>query len=147
MVGVERIGWAYLKVQLYVTESKKSKKMKIWMLTFYFRLSFITLSNKKGRRQLHALIPWWANASTNFQGWVCSRVESGLVVSGGQAHCLRYSGTGCILNIVFFLKMLWFFLTLPVLLQRWCSTCHLAVHTLTLRINRESPEFGIFFKS
>ena len=48
------------------------------------------------------------------------------------------------LNIVFFLKMLWFFWTLPVLLQRWCSTCLVCVHTLTPRENREGPESGIF---
>ena len=38
---------------------------------------------------------------------------------------LKMGGTGCTLNIVFFLKIL-FFLTLFVLLQR-CLTCHLAV--------------------
>ena len=38
-----------------------------------------------------------------------------------------------------FLEMLWFFWTLPVLLQCWCSTCHLEVQAL-------SPEFGIYFK-
>ena len=54
--------------------------------------------------------------------------------------------TGCSLNIVFFLKMLWFFLTLPVLLQCRCLTCH-CVHTLTTpRGNREWPESGIYFK-
>ena len=37
--------------------------------------------------------------------------------------------TGCSLNIVFFLQMLWFFWTLPVLLQRLCSTCLVCVHT------------------
>ena len=37
--------------------------------------------------------------------------------------------TGCSLNIVFFLKNVWFFWTLPVLLQRWCSTCLVCVHT------------------
>ena len=47
---------------------------------------------------------------------------------------------------VFFLKILWFFLTLPVLLQRWCYTCPVCVHTLTLRENRERPESGIYFK-
>ena len=40
--------------------------------------------------------------------------------------------------------MLWFFLTLQVLLQRWCLTCH-CVHTLTPRGNRERPESGIYF--
>ena len=39
------------------------------------------------------------------------------------------SGTGCSLNIVFCLKILWFFWTLPGLLQRWCSTCLVCVHT------------------
>ena len=53
-------------------------------------------------------------------------------------------GTGCSLNIVFFLKM--FFVTLQVLLlQRLCLTCH-CVHTLTPRGNRERPESGIYFK-
>ena len=32
--------------------------------------------------------------------------------------------TGCLLNIVFFLKMLWFFWILQVLLQRWCVYTH-----------------------
>ena len=41
--------------------------------------------------------------------------------------------TGCSLNIVFFLKILCFFWTLPVLLQRRCSTCPVCVHTLTPR--------------
>ena len=52
--------------------------------------------------------------------------------------------TGCSLNIVFFLKMLRFFWTLPVLLK--CLTCH-RVHTLTPRGNRETPESGIYFKT
>ena len=43
---------------------------------------------------------------------------------------------GCSLNIVFFLKFFWIFRTLPVLLQRWCSTCLACVHTLTSRENR-----------
>ena len=37
-------------------------------------------------------------------------------------------GTECSLNIVFFLKMFWFFWTLQVLLQRWWLTFHCA-HT------------------
>ena len=45
-------------------------------------------------------------------------------------------GTGCSLNIVFFLKIFWIFWTLPVLLQRWCSTCLVCVHILTSRENR-----------
>ena len=54
-------------------------------------------------------------------------------------------GTGCSLNICFFLKMLWFFWTQPVLLQRWFSTCLVCVqHTLTPKENRERPESGIF---
>ena len=53
--------------------------------------------------------------------------------------------TGCSLKIVFFLKFFWFFWTLPVLLQRWCSTCH-CVHSLTPRGNRERPESGIYLK-
>ena len=36
----------------------------------------------------------------------------------------------------FFPKILWFFWTLPVLLQRWFSTCLVCVHTLTPRENR-----------
>ena len=45
----------------------------------------------------------------------------------------------------FFLKMLWFFLTLPVLLQRWFSTCLVCVHTLTPRKHIERPESGTFW--
>ena len=65
----------------------------------------------------------------------------------GKSNIHRHilpSYTGCSLNIVFFLKMLWFFWTLPVLLQRWCSTCLVCAHTLTLRENRERSESGIF---
>ena len=50
----------------------------------------------------------------------------------------------------FFMKMLEFFLTLPVLLQRWCSTCHLVIQAwspvYTPRRNPERPESGIYFK-
>ena len=42
------------------------------------------------------------------------------------------------------LKMLWFFWTLPVLLQRWWSTCLVCVHIMTPRENRERPESKIF---
>ena len=45
---------------------------------------------------------------------------------------------------MFFLKILWFFWTLPVLLERWCSTCPVCVHTLTPRENRERQESRIF---
>ena len=41
--------------------------------------------------------------------------------------------------------MLWFFLTLPVLLQRRCLTCH-CVHSLTPRANRARPESRIHLK-
>ena len=43
----------------------------------------------------------------------------------------------------FFLKIYWFFWTLPVLLQHWFSTCLVCVHTLTTRENRDSqsPEY------
>ena len=54
--------------------------------------------------------------------------------------------TGCLFikYCVFSLKFDDFFWTLPVLLQRWCSTCLMCVHTLTQRENRERPESGIF---
>ena len=69
------------------------------------------------------------------------------VLVGWIMHSYGFRYTGCSLNIVFFLKMLWFFLTLQVLLlQRWCLTCH-CVHTLTPRGNRERPEYEIYFKS
>ena len=48
------------------------------------------------------------------------------------------------------LKILLFFLSLQDLLQRWCSTCLVYVHTLPPRENREgkSPEyFKIFEKT
>ena len=78
--------------------------------------------------------------------------------SGQSTAALRFSGSKdhlfclCVLPLlagsplfrVFFLKILWFFLTLPVLLQRWCSTCPVCVHTLTPRENRERTESGIF---
>ena len=50
--------------------------------------------------------------------------------------------TGCSLDIVFFLKMLWFFWTLQVLLKCWCLTCY-CVHTLTPRETErgQSPEY------
>ena len=45
-----------------------------------------------------------------------------------------------------FLKMLWIFLTLPVLQHCWCLTCH-CVHTLTPpRGSQERPESGIYEK-
>ena len=40
--------------------------------------------------------------------------------------------------------MLWFFWTLPVLLQCWCFSLLVCVQTLTPRENRERPESGIF---
>ena len=49
-----------------------------------------------------------------------------------------------ILKYRVFIKYCVFFWTLPVLLQRWVSTCLLCVHTLTLRENRERPESRIF---
>ena len=45
---------------------------------------------------------------------------------------------------VFSLEFMFFFWTLPVLMQRWFSTCLVCVHTLTPRENRERPESGIF---
>ena len=57
----------------------------------------------------------------SFQSYVCI-----------QSSPFPLKRTGCSLNIVFFLKMLWFFWTLPVLLQRWFSTC-VCVHPLTPR--------------
>ena len=54
---------------------------------------------------------------------------NGLSIS--QDFLQKSRSTGCSLNIVFFsLKILSFFRTLPVLLQRWwCSTCLVCVHT------------------
>ena len=46
--------------------------------------------------------------------------------------------TGCSLNIVFFL---------PVLLQRWCSTCLVCVHTLTLREKQRKARVRNIIKS
>ena len=46
----------------------------------------------------------------------------------------------------FFLKFFWFFWTLPVLLQRWFSTCLVRVHTLIPRENRERLESEMYFK-
>ena len=49
--------------------------------------------------------------------------------------------------LCFFLKIRWFFLTMPVLLQRGCSICLVIVHTLTPRENRERPRVRNIFKS
>ena len=55
----------------------------------------------------------------------------------------------CSLNIVFFLKVLWFFWTLPVLLQRWCSiwlVVYIHWHQEKTEKN-QSPEYSkIFFE-
>ena len=61
-------------------------------------------------------------------------------------HHLHISDTGCPLNIMFFLEILWFFWTLPVLLQRWFASCLVCVHTLTPRQNRESSEYLKIFE-
>ena len=53
--------------------------------------------------------------------------------------------TGCSLNIVFFLQIFWIFWTLPVLLQRWCSTCLACV--VYTHWHREKTESGIFWKN
>ena len=66
--------------------------------------------------------------------YVSMKVNPGCSTNAAQSasvHC-----TGCSLNIVFFLKMLRFFWTLSVLLQRWCSTCLVCVHTLAPSENR-----------
>ena len=46
----------------------------------------------------------------------------------------------------FFLKMLWFSWTLPVLLQRWCSTCHLAPQAWSVHTHREKSESGKYLR-
>ena len=61
------------------------------------------------------------------------------------AHWRDWLYTGCSLNIVFFLKMFWFFWTLPVLLQCLCLTCY-CVHTLKPTGRQNRPESGIYFK-
>ena len=76
--------------------------------------------------------------------WMVFPHSMGNVIEG----CFILLCTGCSLNIVFFfLKVLWFFSTLRVLLQRWFSTCLVCVHTRTPRENRERPESGIFLKN
>ena len=78
----------------------------------------------------------------------CHHFPTRVVKNTVQLYCIwRFLGssnyTGNVLNIVFFLQMLWFFWTLQVLLQRWCSTCH-CVLTLTPRGNQERPGSGIY---
>ena len=51
------------------------------------------------------------------------------------------------LDIVFFLKMLWFFWTLPVLLQRWCSTCLVCTYTDTEGKQRKARVWDILKSS
>ena len=70
--------------------------------------------------------------------------------SAGWLFGLSHSNilcTGCSFNIVFFLKILWCFWTLQVLLQRWGLPCH-CVHTLTPRgtTPREARVRHIYFK-
>ena len=62
-----------------------------------------------------------------------------------RVHHVSCCYTGCSLNIVFFLKIFWFFWTQQVLLQRWWLTCH-CINTLTPRRDREKPESEIYFK-
>ena len=61
-----------------------------------------------------------------------------------QQTDMRVHGRWYRVFIVFYLIFFRFFETLPVLLQRWCSTCLVCVHTLPQRENRERPESGIF---
>ena len=76
-----------------------------------------------------------------------STPSSALAISLGSRILNPVSiNTGCSLKIMFFLKILWFFWTLPVLLHRWFSTCLVCVHTLTPRENRERPESKIILK-
>ena len=92
---------------------------------------------------LHVLIRFSYLEFKNNQRWLFSRVRSSnhayRVAKGLDwplNHFVITLYTGCSLKIVFFLKILWFFWALPVLLQRWCSTCLVCVHTLTPRENR-----------
>lgn len=64
MVGVERIGWAYLKVQLYVTESKKSKKGKLECLLFTFYCHSLLLVTKKA---VDNYMLWYHDGPTHLQ--------------------------------------------------------------------------------
>ena len=49
--------------------------------------------------------------------------------------------------LCFFLKMLWFCWTLPVLLQqRWCSTCLVCVHTHRHRVKTEKGRSREYFE-
>ena len=77
---------------------------------------------------------------TSMESWICiyRPIINYSIIS--RMHIQRNRSitehTGCSLNIVFFLKVLWFFWTLPVVLQRWCSTCLVCVHKLRPRENR-----------
>ena len=79
----------------------------------------------------------WYQLNPDFNNWPNLQNEnSEKTALKGLKTCsdihIQYSyvlyGTGCSLNIVFLLKKLWFFWTLPVLLQRWFSTCLVCVH-------------------
>ena len=55
-------------------------------------------------------------------------------------------GTECSLNIVFFLKLMWYFWTLTVICCSAGVLPAICVHTLTPRGNRARPDSGIYFK-
>ena len=80
---------------------------------------------------------------STLSGWHCDfwlLHDFRWLLCGGKYMFIVSLSTGCSLNI----KMLWFFLTLPVLIQRWCSTCLVCVLTLTPRQNSERQESWIF---
>ena len=87
------------------------------------------------RINTRAKVDWKLNISLQVFNLWHTRVVSSCSVTPSVLSV----STGCSINIVFFLKMLLFFWTLSVLLQRWCLTCHRA-HTLTPR-GGQSPEY------
>ena len=109
-----------------------------WRHVVYIFAAILNLKTKKCAiaEKKHICRLW------RFYGYLLPR-RGGSQCPDCKTNCIWY--TGCWLNIVLFLKMLWFFWTLQVLLQRWCSTCH-CVHTLTPRGNPERPESGIYLK-
>ena len=68
----------------------------------------------------------WINTRGEIQKGKIRTTEIQLHIGYWRILGIRY--TGCSLNI-FFLKILWFFWTLSVLLPRWCCTCLVCVYT------------------
>ena len=105
-----------------------------WRHVVYIFAAILNLKTKKCAiaEKKHICRLW------RFYGYLLPR-RGGSQCPDCKTNCIWY--TGCWLNIVLFLKMLWFFWTLQVLsLQRWCLTCHSLTDTEG-KPRGQSPEY------